>query len=410
MSSKELTPLSGEQGTPSGSITNGASSTSSAPTIVQISRPFFTHKEISYLHKQTIPENLKPHYTTIKHKVFQYLFQAIKQLKFPIRVLSTTMNYYQRYYLFNVFEANPGPYDLTEDPYTIAISCLLLATKVEDCIKRLKDIQSVCNKIRDIDENKIVDSNGNSFVDLQRKFILSIEFKLLQVIKFDFHNGPITIRSNVDNLLIQFCKNLKIDYKLSMLSWLISFDIISTPLSLVIPPHCIALSIIIISLNLNPKDMKLTHQEEQEISEEEENKKVEEILKSIDCDELNCPEVLVNEAILYILDYYIHQYQFSILNAYLPVTDPESGKEQVYKFMDLKSRFNDVKIMDESSCSTQLNETDDYLAKWDYSIGAKGSSRFMLSNKRRRFNPELIEHKKQQQQQHQQQQQNGNSR
>ena len=133
-------------------------------------------------------------------------------------------------------------------------------------------------------------------------------------------------------------------------------------------------------------------------------------MKSIDCDELNCPEVLVNEAILYILDYYIHQYQFSILNAYLPVTDPESGKEQVYKFMDLKSRFNDVKIMDESSCSTQLNETDDYLAKWDYSIGAKGSSRFMLSNKRRRFNPELIEHKKQQQQQQQQQQQNGNSR
>ena len=59
-----------------------------------------------------------------------------------------------------------------------------------------------------------------------------------------------------------------------MLSWLISFDIISTPLSLVIPPHCIALSIIIISLNLNPKDMKLTHQEEQEISEEEENKKL----------------------------------------------------------------------------------------------------------------------------------------
>ena len=133
-------------------------------------------------------------------------------------------------------------------------------------------------------------------------------------------------------------------------------------------------------------------------------------MKSIDCDELNCPEVLVNEAILYILDYYIHQYQFSILNAYLPVTDPESGKEQVYKFMDLKSRFNDVKIMDESSCSTQLNETDDYLSKWDYSIGAKGSSRFMLSNKRRRFNPELIEHKKQQQQQQQQQQQNGNSR
>ncbi|RCK60788.1 CTD kinase subunit beta [Candida viswanathii] len=393
MSSKELTPLPSELGPLSGSVSNGGSSTPSAPTIVQISRQFFTHKEISYLHNQTIPENLKPHYTTIKHKVFQFLFQAIKQLKFPIRVLSTTMNYYQRYYLFNLFEANPGPLEFADDPYTIAISCLLLATKVEDCIKRLKDIQTVCNKIRDVDENRIIDSNGNVFLDVQRKYILSIEFKLLQIIKFDFHNGPITIRSNVDNLLIQFCKNLKINYRISMLSWLISFDIISTPLSLVVPPHCIALSIIIISLNLKPKEMKLSHTEEGE----DDDAKIEEILKSIDCEELNCPEVLVNEAILYILDYYIHQYQYSILNAYLPATDPESGKEQVYKFMDLKSRFNDMKIMDESSCTTQLNETDDYLTKWDYSISAKGSSRFMLSNKRRRFNPELIEYRKQHQ-------------
>ena len=44
---------------------------------------------------------------------------------------------------------------------------------------------------------------------------------------------------------------MKINYKLSMLAWLINFDIMSTPLSLVVPPHCIALAIIIISLNLN---------------------------------------------------------------------------------------------------------------------------------------------------------------
>ncbi|KAL6453658.1 CTK2 CTD kinase subunit beta [Candida maltosa Xu316] len=373
MTPKELTPVPSD-----GTTTNGLSTPPNIPSVVQISRPYFTHKEISYLHNQTISESLKPHYTSIKHKIFQFLFQAIKQLKFPIRVLSTTMNYYQRYYLFN------------SDPYIIATTCLFLASKVEDCIKRLKDIQITCNKIREIDDTKIIDSNGTPYIENQRKYILSTEFKLLQIIKFEFNNGPISIRSNVDNLLIQFCKNLKVNYRLSMLAWLINYDIISTPLSLVVPPHCIALAIIIISLNLNPKDIKLNHKEEEkEEVDDDDSEQITKILASIDCDEFKCPEVLVNEAIVYILDYYIHQYQFSILNAYLPPTDPVSGKEQGYKFMDLKSRFNDVKIMDETSCTLELNKADEYLQKWDYTVSAKGLSRFMLSNKRRRFNSEL---------------------
>ena len=403
MASRELTPIptGATSGTGTAAINGSNTSTPLMPSIVQISRPFFTHKEISYLHNQTIPESLKPHYTNIKNNVFQFLFQIIKQLKFPLRVLATAMNYYQRYYLFNKFETNNNSggggnggatFDFSDDPHTIAITCLFLASKVEDCIKRLKDIQTIANKLRDqnIDENKIIESSGLSYIDHQRKHILSIEYKLLQIIKFDFNNGPITIRTSVDNLIIQFCKNMKINYKLSMLAWLINFDIMSTPLSLVVPPHCIALAIIIISLNLNPIEIKLNHEPQEEEEEEEGNYlSAQEILQSLDSDDFKCPEVLVNEAIIYILDYYIHQYQISILNVYLPLIDSESGKEQGYKFMKLKSEFNEIKIMDETSCSKLLNETDEYLNKWDYTISSKGSTRFMLSNKRRRFNKEL---------------------
>lgn len=412
MASRELTPIptgattgisiGTGTGTGTAAINGSNTSTPLMPSIVQISRPFFTHKEISYLHNQTIPESLKPHYTNIKNNVFQFLFQIIKQLKFPLRVLATAMNYYQRYYLFNKFETNNNSggggngnggatFDFSDDPHTIAITCLFLASKVEDCIKRLKDIQTIANKLRDqnIDENKIIESSGLSYIDHQRKHILSIEYKLLQIIKFDFNNGPITIRTSVDNLIIQFCKNMKINYKLSMLAWLINFDIMSTPLSLVVPPHCIALAIIIISLNLNPIEIKLNHEPQEEEEEEGNYLSAQEILQSLDSDDFKCPEVLVNEAIIYILDYYIHQYQISILNVYLPLIDSESGKEQGYKFMKLKSEFNEIKIMDETSCSKLLNETDEYLNKWDYTISSKGSTRFMLSNKRRRFNKEL---------------------
>ncbi|KAI3407055.2 CTK2 [Candida oxycetoniae] len=383
------------------------------PSITQISRPFFTSRELSYLHNQTIPTSLKLQYGSTKTQVFQFLSQAVKILKFPIRVLATTMNYYQRFYLFNKFDVNgvslansSSPNQFDGDPYTIAITCLFLASKIEDCVKKLKEIQQVCNKLRDIDETKSIGSGGGiQYIDYQRKYILSTEFKLLQIIKFDFNygNNP-SFRINVDDIIIQFCKQMDINYKISILSWLVNCDIIQTPLSLVVPPHCIALAIIIISLNLNPKEMSLSHKAMANLDKEEETLKVKKILDSIDCSDFNCPEVLVNEAIIYILDYYTHQYANSTLSKYLPETDSKTGKNQTFKIMDLKQRFNDVELLNEASCTTELNTSDEYFENWDYNIALKGSARFMLGHKRRRFNTERKQLRQQQQQQQQQQQ------
>ncbi|KAG7661286.1 CTK2 [[Candida] subhashii] len=386
------------------------------PTITQIARPFFTNSEISYMHSLTIDESKKLQYNQTKHQIFQLLFQVIKQLKFPLRVLATAMSYYQRYYLFNKFEMPNNGEDFERDPYIVAITSLFLASKNEDCIKKLKDIQNVVNKIRDIDEGKLImngsgssnstsssgggggggGSSGNNepvpLFEVQRKFILSTEFKLLQLIKFDFSNGSnhLSIKTSVDNLLTQFCKQLDINYRMSILAWFISFDIMSTPLCLVIPPHCISLAIIIITLNLKPQEIKLSHHE---LGEEDDDTRLSEILDSIDSEkDFKCPEVLVNEGIIYILDYYIHQYSHSILNNYLPPIDKQIGKEQIFKFMELKEKFNDLKILNETSCTGTLNRTDDYLLRWDFSISSKGAARFMLSNKRRRFNKELEIH------------------
>ncbi|KAG5421860.1 CTK2 [Candida metapsilosis] len=394
--SKEITPGTLEDGkSPSvASSTTGPTPIPTTTSITQVSRPFFTLQEISYLHSQTIPSDLKLQYASTKQQIYQFLNQVVKILKFPIRVLATTMNYYQRFYLFNKFEVANSSMQIENSPYTIAITCLFLASKVEDCIKKLKDIQQVCNKLRDINDNTLVEHNGSNssgsipFIDLQRKQILSIEFKLLQITKFDFNlgNNP-SFAINVDDLLVQFCKNLGINYKISMLCWLINYDIIQTPLSLVVPPHCIALAIIIISLSLNPKHMNLQHHE---IGEDEETEviKIKKILSELDCNDFKCPETLVNEAILYILDYYTHQYDNSILQDYLPTIDQVTGKNQIFKFLELKQKFNNVEILNEKSCSFKLNEKDGYLTNWDYGIATKGLVRFMLSNKRSRFNNE----------------------
>ncbi|WLF77944.1 RNA polymerase II C-terminal domain kinase beta subunit [Lodderomyces elongisporus] len=413
------------------------------PSITQVSRPFFTSREISYLHGQTIDSTLKLQYSTTKSLIFQFLSQAVKLLKFPVRVLATAMNIYQRYYLFNRFDITghnnnnnnninvsvniiaakpPPPLSPNQfDPFAIAITSLFLASKIEDCVKKLRDIQQVCNKIREIDDTKVVGSSGSSstsanssggtnangnltYIDLQRKHILNAEYRLLQITKFDFNygNNP-SFKISVDELMIQFCKKMDINYKVSMLGWSINYDIIQTPLSLMIPPHCIALAIIIVALNLNPKGLALKHYKlssregedegegegvDVDVDEDKEDERTRQILESIDCTELYCPEILVNEAIVYVLDYYTHQYDYSVLTKYLPEIDPETGKAQTFKFMDLKSRFNDVELLNEQSCTRELNSTDEYLQLWDYSVPTKGAARFMLGNKRRRFNHE----------------------
>lgn len=355
------------------------------PSTMQVSRPCFTATELKFLHSFTIPLHKKLAYNQRKHQIFQHAAQVVKALKFPLRVLSTSMNYFQRYYLFNKFEEPSDGYlqDLEKDPFTVLITCLFLASKNEDCIKKLRDIQSVSTRIRDVsEENKLL--SNTSFNEAQRKAVLTMEFKLLQVIKFDFSSG--STAHSIDQLVVRFGKKLSAGYKTTMFSWLICYDIMSTPLCLMIPPHCIALAIIIVALNINPKDMYTNFNKADDTQTD-----LNEILENLDCyNDFQCPESLVNEGILYILDYYVHQMNYSVLNNFMPAVDLETGKERTFKFMELKTRFNDLKGLSERSCdSPSILRKDEYLQLYDYNIASRGASRFLSANKRRRFDKEL---------------------
>ena len=367
------------------------------PTIMQVSRPFMTHIELSHLHTHTIAPNKKTTFNQQKHQIFQFLFQVTKSMKLPLRVLSLAMNYYQRYYLYFLFDDHGKQQNQENDPLLegendsllVACSCLFLASKNEDCIKKLKDLQAVANRVRDLDgeSRNFLKGGGSSTITLaefQRKVIMNLEFKLLQIIKFDFTNSAGNVPS-VDQLVVLFAKQLKLAYKFTFFAWLVSFDIMSTPLLLTIPPHCIALAILIVTLNLRPTDIDVKYADETE-----EDAKIGKTLDSIDSmNDFRCPETLVNEGIVYVLDYYIHQMNFLVLNEYMPAVNEEIGKAQIFKFMELKSRFNDLTVLTEQSvATTALLKQDKYLKKWDASLCTKGAARFIIGNKRRRFDAE----------------------
>lgn len=367
--------------------------------LLQLARPFLTPNEILHLHSHTISDNKKLIYNQRKYLVYQFVFQVIRHFKFPLRVLGTTMNYFQRFYLFNRFEdVNPGDIvtaqmnknltllqlsdfelikDMEKDPHVVAMACLFLATKNEECIKKLKEIQTVSNRIRE-QEN----SNEERNLDRQRRAILAIEFKLLQITKFDLNNGlPFEL---LDVLVTQFCKQLGVDYKGLFYAWLVAFDIMLTPLPLTIPAHCIAIAIITITLYINPQEVSTQHN-----SVGPSVRNYDDILDDLNYEDFCCPQLLVSEAILYVLDYYVNQMNYSILSKYMPAIDVETGKEQVFKFMALKHRLNDLEVIDQFSCLTkELLDDDPYLTMFDYLVGAKGCARFLMGNKRKRFNHE----------------------
>lgn len=448
----ELTPrasttATARAATPSAPAPGAAADALSAPplpSIAQVSRPFFTSAEIKHLLSQTIPDSQKLVYSQKKHLVFQFTFQLVRLLKFPLRVLATAMNYYQRYFLFNRMEDPDAPASASgttaelavqaaeRDPFVIAMACLLLAAKNEDCIKKLKDIQLAARQTRgpafDTEPHAAAAAKAaaalaaaaaaaalalnlaaagdaaapgaagaasasaaasaastTALLDIQRRAVMAIEFHLLQAIKFDFLNGATPL---VDVLATAFCKRLALDYTNTLHVWLVCFDIMLTPLCLMIPPHCIALAAIIVTLNVKPSGVahKYNRAEPPALAD-----RLGQILDLIDCRrQFGCPEALVNEGIVYILDFYVHNMPLLILNEYLPPVDPRTGKERVFTYMDLKLRFNDLKGMDQLLClEPEILRQDKYLMPWDYTVGAKGCVRFMLGDKRKRFDAEM---------------------
>lgn len=245
----------------------------------------------------------------------------------PTKTLETAMIYYQRYFLFNKFDI--AIY------YDIAITSIFIASKNEDTIKKLRDIMVVANQIR----NTLL--NQDQF-ELYRKKLLSLEFKLLETISFDFRIF------HVEEFLIKISKTLKIPKDIGYLAWLISYDSYQTEIALKVPPQSIAIACITLATKL--KDYEV----------------------SIRPDFYYSSENAVNEALLSLLDLYINSYNYTGLASIYP--------DFQNKFVEIRIPLSDAQGLKEPPVGTV--EDDDYFKDRDFSIGER---RYMLGNQRKRL-------------------------
>jgi CTD kinase subunit beta len=252
-----------------------------------------------------------------------------------MRCLESAMIYYQRYHLHNEFDT--GSY------YDIALTALFITSKNEDTIKKLRDIIQIGNQIR----NSVMKPE---LLDSYRKKILRLEFKLLETISFDFRSN------HVEEYLVKIGKDLKVDKEVALLAWLIAIDSFQIDIGLKVPPHATAISCLIIASKLQGGVVK-----------GELNVKPERYYTN---------SRSVNEALLDLLDLYIHHFNFTTLVGFFP---------------DLKDQFLNIKLSYASARGfadqdAAVLEKDEYFKERDFSNGER---RYMLGNQKKRLYNEI---------------------
>lgn len=334
-----------------------------------VSRPFLTPGELKTLRAHTTP-NLKV-YLSKRRLIISLLRHIIRTLKFPLQLLHTAMTYYQHYYLHHRFS--------TEHHVDVGLTCLFLASKTCDTIKKLRDILVVAQSSSEDGTPLLGHTPSTELLDEGRRRVMHWEKRLLEVMSFDFRNN---VNCLVSSFLVKFLKLAVPDgltvvsENFKFLSYVITFDVVRTDLSLLYPSHVIALACMRLGACLE----KVYQVAPGALSEAEKTR----VLQSIDTlDIYGAPQTLVRGAYKDLLQYYSEGYAQSHLARYAP--------ESLV--------FHDLMETAKGHSWSESREPDRYLQSIT-EVGTDSrqdtprdglrpvSKRFMLGNNRKRFTAE----------------------
>ncbi|KAH9951324.1 cyclin-like protein [Amylocystis lapponica] len=155
----------------------------------------------------------------------EFLFRLGSSLGLPISAMYTAATWFHRFYMRYSME------DFHRQD--VAASCIFLATKTEECGRKLRDIARViCSKLSKIDLSEIADDSKD--VEATQTAILLTEEALLEALCFDF------VVDSPHAELVDLFDARKGDHLLEEAAWSIASDSARTPLSILYPPRIIA--------------------------------------------------------------------------------------------------------------------------------------------------------------------------
>lgn len=162
---------------------------------------------------------------SVRMQACQFITSIGEQMHFPVRTSGMAMVLYHRFHLF---------YPISDFIYNdVAVACLLVASKLQDTLKKLREILLAAYQVRHPNGPQI--SIESHTLEEQRKKLIGLERMVLETSCFDFrfqHPQP---------LIIKLAGHLNLPKALAGVAWDISVDSYKTFIPLQVPTYLWAL-------------------------------------------------------------------------------------------------------------------------------------------------------------------------
>lgn len=154
---------------------------------------------------------------------------------------------YHRLLLFN-----KTPY-FQETPTDPSIAALFVACKIEDTLKKSREILAASYNLRHPNSEPI--NPDSPLLEEVSKRVIGMERTILETSSFDFRNR------HAQPFLIKFCRRYKVERGLAHRAWEIAIDVYRTLAPLKATPHALALAALETACRLEAVEIRVRYEE-----------------------------------------------------------------------------------------------------------------------------------------------------
>ncbi|KAH8099487.1 cyclin-like protein, partial [Cristinia sonorae] len=165
----------------------------------------------------------------------EFLFRLGVSLALPSCAMYTAATWFHRFYMRYSME----DYHRQD----VAASCIFLATKTEECGRKLRDVAKIfCSKVSKTDPKDIPDDSRE--VEEAQTAILLTEEVLLEALCFDF------VVESPQKDLVELFEGQEDVFEIQECAWSLANDSYRTPLCVLYPPNIVAAACYILAQHL----------------------------------------------------------------------------------------------------------------------------------------------------------------
>ncbi|CAO3676058.1 unnamed protein product [Rhizopus stolonifer] len=131
--------------------------------------------------------------------------------------------------------------------YDIAATSLLVATKVEECTRRIKDIVIVCAQKAQKNDKAVLEENSKDFLKW-KETLLHFESILLETLCFD-----LTVQQP-HNHLEKLAEQLRVSSSAVRKAWMLLYQCLGSPVCVLYKPDVVAAAVLLLASHFSSTD------------------------------------------------------------------------------------------------------------------------------------------------------------